>query len=453
MVPSVLFTCVMSMIVWAHHMFLTGMGTTLGTFFQITTMIISIPSVVLITSLMLSLWGGAIRFAVPMQFALAFLPMFGIGGLSGLPLGLAASDVMLHDTWYVVGHFHFLVAPGTVFAIFAGIYYWFPTVTGRSLSHRLGVLHFWGSFVTMTAIFLPMFTLGLRGVNRRLYDAGQQYALAQGTLGIQEHMTWAALALGIAQLPFVLNLIITLRGDRARAESTSAPVVPVAIDARVRQGASTDAPGVEGSHTALPWTFTPRPDTRVTNVRIGIWLFLASEAMFFGSLFSAYVLLRTGSSSWPPATWMPWPQTMVLTVLLAITTTCLHIPRWRWPGTVPMPGDSPQYVNADTAYRWRLAVGAAGLAALAFLIIKSVDYVTMIRSGLHPANHLALASWFVLTGVHGIHVLGGIVANAWLTRSITGVPAVHVAERMHAVRLYWAFVDCVWIAILVSFLL
>lgn len=218
MVASVLAVGVLSLVVWAHHMFLTGMGTTLGSFFQVTTMIISIPSVVLITSLLLSLWGGSIRFTTPMLFALAFLPMFGLGGLTGLPLGLAASDVMLHDTWYVVGHFHFLVAPGTLFAIFAGIYHWFPKVTGRALDHRLGVIHFWGSFAAMTAIFLPMFTLGLRGVNRRLYDAGLQYAFADGTLGIQSHITWAAVALGLLQLPFVVNLAIGLwRGPAAAA--------------------------------------------------------------------------------------------------------------------------------------------------------------------------------------------------------------------------------------------
>jgi cytochrome c oxidase subunit 1 len=219
MVGSVLFIGVMSLVVWAHHMFLTGMGTTIGAFFQITTMIISIPSVVLVTALLLSLWGGSIRFTTPMLFALAFLPMFGLGGLSGLPLGLAASDVILHDTWYVVGHFHLLVAPGTLFAIFAGIYYWFPKVTGRTLHHGLGVTHFWGSLATMTAVFLPMFTLGLRGVNRRLYDAGLQYAHAQGTLGIQGHMTLAALALGVFQLAFVVNLIYSLRHGREAGDN------------------------------------------------------------------------------------------------------------------------------------------------------------------------------------------------------------------------------------------
>ena len=128
----------MSFIVWAHHMFMTGMGTTMSAFFQTTTMIISIPSVVILTALLLSLWGASIRFTTPMLFALAFLPMFGIGGLTGLPLGLAPSDIHLHDTYYVIGHFHYVVAPGTIFALFAGVYYWFPKATGRKMNDLLG---------------------------------------------------------------------------------------------------------------------------------------------------------------------------------------------------------------------------------------------------------------------------------------------------------------------------
>ena len=136
MVYSVFVLGFLSFAVWAHHMFLTGMGTAVSAFFQATTMIISIPSVVVLSALILSLYGGSIRFTTPMLFALAFLPMFGIGGLSGLPLGLAPSDIALHDTMYVVGHFHFLVAPGTIFALFAGIYYWYPKVTGRMMNEH-----------------------------------------------------------------------------------------------------------------------------------------------------------------------------------------------------------------------------------------------------------------------------------------------------------------------------
>ena len=207
LVYSVIFLGFMSFIVWAHHMFLTGMGTAINAFFQTTTMIISIPSIIILTALILSLWGGSIRFNVPMCFALAFLPMFGIGGLTGLPLGLASADIPLHDTYYVIGHFHYVVAPGTLFALFAGIYYWFPKVTGKRMNDTLGRWHFWGSLVFMNGIFMPMFILGMHGVSRRLYDAGASYQHAQSTIGLNTVMSHSAWALGIVQLIFVGNFL------------------------------------------------------------------------------------------------------------------------------------------------------------------------------------------------------------------------------------------------------
>ena len=214
MVYSVFVLGVLSFLVWAHHMFLTGMGTTISAFFQATTMIISIPSVIILSCLILSLYGGSIRFTTPMLFALAFLPMFGIGGLTGLPLGLAATDIPLHDTNYVVGHFHYLVAPGTIFALFAGIYHWFPKITGRMMNDALGRIHFAGSLVAMNAIFMPMFVQGLAGVNRRLWDGGAEYVHAQDVLSLNVHMSVAAFALAFFQLFFVANLIVSLRAGR-----------------------------------------------------------------------------------------------------------------------------------------------------------------------------------------------------------------------------------------------
>ncbi|MBZ0111232.1 MAG: cbb3-type cytochrome c oxidase subunit I [Thermoanaerobaculia bacterium] len=212
LVYSVLFVGFMSFIVWAHHMFITGMGTMMSAFFQTTTMIISIPSVVILTCLLLSLWGASIRFNTAMMFALAFIPMFGIGGLTGLPLGLASSDIHLHDTYYVIGHFHYVVAPGTIFALFAGVYYWYPKATGRYLSEKLGRIHFWPSLIFINGIFFPMLIQGLHGVQRRLFDGGQIYAHAQEVLHLNKVMSFSAWGLAIAQIPFIINFFMSLKG-------------------------------------------------------------------------------------------------------------------------------------------------------------------------------------------------------------------------------------------------
>jgi cytochrome c oxidase subunit 1 len=204
LVYAVIFLGFTSFIVWAHHMFMTGMGTAMSTFFQTTTMIISIPSVIVLTCLILSLWGASIRFTVPMLFATAFLPMFAIGGLTGLPLGLTATDIPLHDTMYVIGHFHYVVAPGTIFALFAGIYFWFPKATGRMMSSALGKLHFWGSFIFINGIFMPMFLQGMAGLQRRLPNP-LQYAHARGIQELALASSISAWCLLGVQAIFILN--------------------------------------------------------------------------------------------------------------------------------------------------------------------------------------------------------------------------------------------------------
>tara|TARA_B100000614_G_scaffold217432_1_gene202704 strand:- start:2089 stop:3927 length:1839 start_codon:yes stop_codon:yes gene_type:complete len=223
LVGSVVVLGFLAFIVWAHHMYMTGMGTVISAFFQTTTLLISIPSVIILTCLLISLWGGSIRFNTPMLFALAFLPMFGIGGLTGLPLGFNFSDVALHDSYYVIAHFHYVVAPGTIFAIFAGVYYWFPKMTGRLMSEFWGRVHFWSSLIFMNLIFMPMFAQGMAGMSRRMSDGGATYALtnadnadAAGALsdtimGLNVSISAAAWAMLLAQIPFIVNLFWSVK--------------------------------------------------------------------------------------------------------------------------------------------------------------------------------------------------------------------------------------------------
>ncbi len=217
MVYAVIVLGFLSFIVWAHHMYLTGMGSSVSTFFQTTTVLISIPSVVLITSLLISLWGGSIRFTMPMIWACAFLPMFGIGGLTGLPLAFNLVDLHLHDTYYVIGHFHYVVAPGILFGLFAGIYYWYPKMYGRYMNRTLGHLHFWPSLVFINLVFFPMLIQGMAGFHRRWYNGGDSYMVPEGSenvfgntvrefINLNELMSISVFMLALAQIPFIINL-------------------------------------------------------------------------------------------------------------------------------------------------------------------------------------------------------------------------------------------------------
>jgi heme/copper-type cytochrome/quinol oxidase subunit 3 len=184
--------------------------------------------------------------------------------------------------------------------------------------------------------------------------------------------------------------------------------------------------------SVVPWTYEPRPDTTTNNVRLGMWLFILSEVMFFGSLFSGYALLRMGSRDWPDASGLFTLSSALLMTALLLAATAVSA------------------LSAIASLRVRLLVSSA--LALAFLVLKFVDYSSKISAELLPATNLLLACWFTLTGVHAAHVGAGIAANLWATAG-AGRSMPRDRERARALNVYWLFVDLVWLAILFTFYL
>ena len=194
----------LSLIVWGHHMYVSGMNPYVGEYFSVVTVLVTLPFSVLGVNLIASLWRGQIRLEIPMQWALCLISAVGIGGLGGLYLGTATSDVYFHDTYFVVGHFHLMIGWVTLFATFAGIYYWFPKMFGRRMGEVLGQAHFWLTVVPTFAMFILMHYQGLGGSLRRVFDP-TAYSYTQQVNVLNLPITILAFVAGAAQLCFVLN--------------------------------------------------------------------------------------------------------------------------------------------------------------------------------------------------------------------------------------------------------
>jgi cytochrome c oxidase subunit 1 len=212
---SLLVVAVLSMIVWGHHMFTSGMNPYLGEYFSIMTVTITVPFAVIGMNLIASLWRAEIRLRSAMLFALGLIAAVGVGGFGGLWLGTATSDTYLHDSYFVVGHFHFMIAVSTFFAIFAGTYYWFPKMFGRLMNETLGKVHFWLTVAPVFAAFITMHYLGLAGHLRHIYNPGA-YAYAQPTQWVNVGVSFALFLAAAGQLVFLFNFFWSLRrGERA----------------------------------------------------------------------------------------------------------------------------------------------------------------------------------------------------------------------------------------------
>lgn len=209
MVASLFAIAVLAFLVWAHHMFVTGLNPLLGGFFVLLTLLIAVPSAVKVFNWLTTLWRGNIRFTPGMLFAIGFVSLFISGGLTGIFLGNSALDIHLHDTYFVVAHFHIVMGVASFFGMFAGVYHWFPKMFGRYLNNTLGYIHFWVTIIGAYLIFWPMHYEGLAGMPRRYYDFSNWESFKMFG-GLNEFISFVALIVFAVQLLFIFNFIYSI---------------------------------------------------------------------------------------------------------------------------------------------------------------------------------------------------------------------------------------------------
>ncbi|MEO8733431.1 MAG: cbb3-type cytochrome c oxidase subunit I, partial [Flavobacteriales bacterium] len=216
MIGSLMAISFLSFLVWGHHMFITGMNPFLGSVFVFTTMLIAIPSAVKVFNYIATLWGGNIIFSPAMLFSIGMVSTFIAGGLTGIILANSALDIQVHDTYFVIAHFHMVMGVSSIFAMMAGVYHWFPRMFGRMMNTKLGYLHFWVTLICAFGVFIPMHYVGLAGGPRRYYEYTEFPMFQGGVMDLNVLITMFALVGGAVQVVFTYNFFYSIwRGQKS----------------------------------------------------------------------------------------------------------------------------------------------------------------------------------------------------------------------------------------------
>lgn len=521
-IGSMIAAAIISFIVWGHHMFVTGIGITSTKLYTVTTIAVSLPFDIIVIAMIETLIKARVKLKAAALFALGAVALFVIGGITGVYLASVALDHALRGTYFVVAHFHYIMVGGSIMGLIAGLYYWFPKITGKMYNETVARIHFVISFIGFNVLYFPMFLL--LDMPRRIAT----YAASTGWGPLNETATLGGAIFGGAQLLLFLNLFFSYRGTRIAGPnpwdgwtlewSLPSPVpahdfdtIPtIAEDGTYHFGDSAGLPNGTGSQKeskigngyahghfeglsswpiivafaafifflgltigqpsspTTPVTYQPFwpliadgvilgvialygyskerfsvheeslteawPFREVPNVKLGIWTFLGAEVIFFGVLIGSYFFVRTNAVTWPAVGSLFEVRSGFAMTLVLLTSSLTAI----------MALASAKAGSRNGLIASLLATFGLGVA---FLYIKAGEWFDLGSHGVFQvANGLPATSYFITTGVHGVHVFAGMIMTIYLM--VNALKGRYLRGDHHAIEhfgLYWHFVDIVWV--------
>ncbi len=433
----------LSLLVWAHHMFTVGLGHTIDLFFVASSMLIAIPTGVKVLNWSATMIGGRIKLNVPMLFCVAALLQFLLAGLTGVSHAVAALDWQTKNSYYLVAHFHFVFVGLIVFAILGAVHYWFPKMSGHMLSERLGKWTFWLMVIGFNMTFLTQHFLGLAGMPRRVFT----YPDLPGWGWMNLVSTIGAFFMAAAALLFVWNLAVSLWRGKAAGDNpwqawtlewatTSPPphenfheLPPLHSRRPLWDDANPDRPDpVVGSRGNVD-TFSPEKN------KTSVVVFIISETGFFLVLILAYLFYNAVPQPGPDAHDLNLVKTGIFSVCLFASSFTL----WR----SEICQSRGEHRGMTTWLAATIALGGV------FIIGQGLEYWDLLASGVRISSNLFSATFFTLTGFHGIHVCVGLLALLIVLGIALASKSRHKPlPALKAVGVYWHFVDAVWVVVL-----
>jgi cytochrome c oxidase subunit 1/cytochrome c oxidase subunit I+III len=437
---------VLSMGVWAHHMFTVGMGRTLDTFFVVASMLISIPTGVKVLNWTATMFGGRIHFKVPMLYAIAFLIQFLVAGLTGISHASAALDWQTKNSYFLVAHFHFVAVGAIVFAILGAIQYWFPKMSGRMLSESLGRWTFWLMTIGFNMTFIIQHVLGLLGMPRRVY-----------TYPDLPHWGWMNMlsTIGVffmsaASLILVWNILTSFfRGKPAGDNPWNAWTLEWATTSPPPHENFIALPTIRSRRPLWDLANPDRPDpvvgenndavTLPDHNKVGILSFIFSELGFFGILILAYLWFYAHPQPGPSGKELELGRTLVFSVCLFASSFTF------WRAEIAL-----HHKRNSLVLAW---LGLTIILGAVFLAGQVTEYWKLFQSGVAVGTNVFATGFFTLTGFHGLHVFIGLVVLSiflWLAWRREVSNARDTGSAFASVGYYWHFVDVVWVFVLLT---